>query len=475
MPPQEDQANLAELIRSALQAPARDVPLVRWRVRNTLRRQDERRRRLLRVVLVGSLLFLAGSVVGAVMGPILVSRGKSKAPARVDMVAANTRALHKRSRTPAPLPSKEALEVVPSTSGSLAPAEQPAPSEAPENTARTTPGAPAVIAPRLAPGMVTKSALQRAPSPRVARVAHHEAGVPAESPRRLAYAIPVTSPHPRVRAAAAPAVSGVPTIPSASPGATELSPPAPVLQTVPAPNATQNATPSKTPSLPTPALVRQLALRDHPTVLADPSRAHDGLGPTPAISSSRVSNAVARPAAAQVEKLAGLASEQALLTKALRSLRSVHDANAALVALDDYGARFPSGVLAPEAARLRTEALLLLGRKPAALAVLERDGQIGMPSGDDRRLLRGELRAAAGRWRAAAEDFDAVLHSDATGGPVADAKSSERLERALWGRASARSHLGDEASARSDLQEYLRRFPRGRFAADAARLVGKWR
>jgi TolA-binding protein len=202
-----------------------------------------------------------------------------------------------------------------------------------------------------------------------------------------------------------------------------------------------------------------------------------GLGATPAPFPTSMPNAVARPAAAPDPRTstAGPADEQALLTKAFRSLRSARDANAALAVLDEYVAHFPSGVLAPEAARLRTEALLLLGRKQAALAELERDGQNAIPAVDERRLLRGELRAAAGRWRAAAEDFDAVVRSSAAAGPAADAKSSERWERALWGRASAGSHLGDDAGARSDLQEYLRRFPGGRFAADASRLLGERR
>ncbi|HEY5308877.1 MAG TPA: hypothetical protein VIK97_10240 [Casimicrobiaceae bacterium] len=190
---------------------------------------------------------------------------------------------------------------------------------------------------------------------------------------------------------------------------------------------------------------------------------------------SSVPNAVARPVAAPEAYAAGPASEQALLTKAFRSLRSARNAITALAVLDEYVAHFPTGALRPEAARLRTEALLLLGRKQAALAELEREDPIATPAGDERRLLRGELRAAVGRWRAAAEDFVAVAHSNVVGGAPADTKSSERLERALWGHASACSHLSDDAGARSVLQEYLRRFPHGRFAGDAAHLLGDQR
>ena len=99
LPAQDDPAKLAVLVRSAVQAPVEDVPLIRWRVRNTLRRQGEKRRRMLRVVLVGSFLFLTGGVVGAVMGPILVSRDKSGTPARLGAAVPPVPALHKRSRT----------------------------------------------------------------------------------------------------------------------------------------------------------------------------------------------------------------------------------------------------------------------------------------------------------------------------------------------------------------------------------------
>jgi hypothetical protein len=171
------------------------------------------------------------------------------------------------------------------------------------------------------------------------------------------------------------------------------------------------------------------------------------------------------------------ASEQALLFRAIRSLRSQHRPEEALATLDLYLARFPSGSLMPEAARLRTEALLALGQKPAALAELNRGLGNGTAGEQEHRLVRGELRAAAGRWQEALEDFDAVargrLAHEPAAGPAASAKLRDYLERALWGRASARSHLGDAAGARADLRDYLQRFPQGRFAAQGARLLGE--
>jgi TolA-binding protein len=164
-----------------------------------------------------------------------------------------------------------------------------------------------------------------------------------------------------------------------------------------------------------------------------------------------------------------------LLARAVRSLRSERRPGNALAALDEYAARYPSGNLLPEASRLRTEALLALGHKGAALAELSRAPSDGGAGGEERRLVRGELRAAEGRWAEALEDFDAVVRARAAAGAAATAKVRARFERALWGRASARSHLGDEAGARAELQECLRRFPQGRFAAQAARLLGELR
>jgi TolA-binding protein len=171
--------------------------------------------------------------------------------------------------------------------------------------------------------------------------------------------------------------------------------------------------------------------------------------------------------------------EHALLKTALQRLRTAHDAASALAALDDYRVRFPNGGLAPEAAMLRAEALLQIGRKGDALAELDRLSLGQMPNSDEPHVLRGELRAAVGRWREALADFDVVLRGHAGEkaeiGAATDMKLRERLERALWGRALARSRLGDDGGARADLQECLRRFPGGRFASEATRLLGEQR
>lgn len=163
-----------------------------------------------------------------------------------------------------------------------------------------------------------------------------------------------------------------------------------------------------------------------------------------------------------------VAVEQALLGDILKLLRTEHNPKAALALLDEHAKRFPETVLAPEAWMFRAEALLTMGRKAEALAVLDGLPLASMPSRNERLVLRGELRAAAGRWQEARADFEMPLSILK---PGIDARSREVAERALWGRASARSRLGDEAGARVDLASYLREFPSGRFATQAARLL----
>jgi hypothetical protein len=146
------------------------------------------------------------------------------------------------------------------------------------------------------------------------------------------------------------------------------------------------------------------------------------------------------------------------LAQAIRKLRIDGDASAALNLLDDRQARFTDGALSSEASAVRIEALLKLGRAEAALADLDRLPLHAMPRRDEWYVVRGELRAQAGRWSSAEADFATALSGrlPSAGGDLAG--------RALWGRAVARSHQGNVAGARADALEYLRRFPSGRFA-----------
>jgi len=74
------------------------------------------------------------------------------------------------------------------------------------------------------------------------------------------------------------------------------------------------------------------------------------------------------------------------------------------------------------------------------------------------RLIRAEL-AAESTPATALQDFRAVWATHPTG---------VTGERSLWGMAACNARLGDEAGTRAALALYLRRFPDGPHAAEAA-------
>jgi hypothetical protein len=154
-----------------------------------------------------------------------------------------------------------------------------------------------------------------------------------------------------------------------------------------------------------------------------------------------------------------LAQESTLLREALQSLRHDDDARGALDTLDEYDQRFPFGVLRPNAALVRIDATLALGRRDEALRLLEQIDLLQSPRRDELEVTRAELRSP-GDCRAALPDFSAVLARD----PMAAI-----AERALRGRARCQITLGHDDDARADLQTYLARFPQGALAAEARR------
>ena len=156
-----------------------------------------------------------------------------------------------------------------------------------------------------------------------------------------------------------------------------------------------------------------------------------------------------------------LMTESRLLSVAIAKLPK--DPAAALVALDDYTTRFPQGQLSTEAQVMRVDALLALRRRDGALHSLDAMTLAGLPRGRELTLLRAELRSEAGRCREALADFGTAIVE------AADALD----ERALYGRALCRAKLGNVQGSRADLQQYVVRFPDGRFAADVRRALEK--
>jgi hypothetical protein len=218
--------------------------------------------------------------------------------------------------------------------------------------------------------------------------------------------------------------------------------------------------------------------------LPTPSPSLDPLPPTaparaivpaprgPSVSEAKATPAVAGPSARAIgleppplEVAPAPPAEAALLAGAIRALRGAGEADVALALLDEHGARFPNGAMTLEAGAVRIEALLKAGRTAAALAALDRFPLDDAPGRDEWQVVRGELRANAGRWREAETDFAAALT-----GRLDDARG-DLAERALWARAGARARRGDAVGARADYMLYLERFAAGRFADQARSAV----
>jgi len=231
----------------------------------------------------------------------------------------------------------------------------------------------------------------------------------------------------------------------------------------PAPGAVPSS--AEVPSLQPPTVEAAAAVPAASAPAAEaPARAAAEAGADGALALPRAPRVTARQPAAERDtatvESGNLGQETALLHGALLDLRKRRDGSAALASLDEYLRRFPSGVLVNEAARARVDALLLLGRDGEALGALDGLELPPLGRGLELRLIRGELRAV-NDCRRALDDFDALLGRTA---PPALA------ERALRGRAICFARMGRRDDARSEAAAYLRRFPTGRFAAEARRL-----
>jgi hypothetical protein len=149
------------------------------------------------------------------------------------------------------------------------------------------------------------------------------------------------------------------------------------------------------------------------------------------------------------------------LGQAIRLLREEHDARAALAVLDEMD-RSPDGIeFDEEIVLVRIEALMSLGDQRSALRLLDSLSPTALPNGVELEVLRGDLRAAAGRCAEAVADY---VRAEPTAAPPLQ-------ERLLIGRAGCAARAGDVEGAKRDLTAYLRRFPQGRFAGQAQRAL----
>jgi hypothetical protein len=172
------------------------------------------------------------------------------------------------------------------------------------------------------------------------------------------------------------------------------------------------------------------------------------------------------PPPAPLANPSALAQESRLLARAIHKLRQERNPGQALAMLDQHRARFgANGALEPEAKVTRIEALLRLGRHDQALGLLDAQSLTAAGVGREMLVARAELRAEKGRCGSALNDFNLLL--------AAEAPSDLVTERALYGRATCRAQQGDWAGARTDLEHYLARFPKGRFADQARTAIGK--
>jgi tetratricopeptide (TPR) repeat protein len=156
--------------------------------------------------------------------------------------------------------------------------------------------------------------------------------------------------------------------------------------------------------------------------------------------------------------------EASMLASAFRELEVQHNPEGVLRILDELASRFPNPQLPNEAMLGRVSALTALGRRAEALNILERQPPWQRDSQRSIAAARGELRAHSENCVGANSDFGFVLQKELR---------DDLSQRALKGRAHCLLRLGETEAARSDLKDYLRFFPNGRFSNEIRAALGE--
>lgn len=158
-----------------------------------------------------------------------------------------------------------------------------------------------------------------------------------------------------------------------------------------------------------------------------------------------------------------LEREARSLAEIVRTLREGRDPAGALVALQSHRAAFPAPLLGPETDVVELDALVARGDRPSALELLQRldpSQRQDLPRRHELLALWADLLAEDARCNRAAPLYAQLLE---------EARGPALQERALWGQAHCLGRQGEVAATRAALEEYLRRFPQGKFAPAARR------
>ncbi len=160
------------------------------------------------------------------------------------------------------------------------------------------------------------------------------------------------------------------------------------------------------PTAPAPSASAQLhATRSAPVILLqNPTETAEEITKSQRPERKKTALPIARPESDE------LINESRLIDLAIVRLHRHRDPIGTIYALDQHQRQFPAGTLRPESYLLRITALLALKRQGEALTLLDSQRLDALlPRSLELRVIRGELRAAAGRCDEATRDFTTTI------------------------------------------------------------------